>query len=252
MNVALPAFVVFIVLLPGFIARSRIKRIERLTLDYSPFGQVATEAIVWAGALHALWNWLTEVIFARVFHSNIALSLLSSSADAQTNALKALAVHTSWVTTYFGTLIAFAYLGPMAIRLLITHCRLDRYDAQFSTMFRFSQAPWYYLLSGSDFAKDEIPDFIAVSAIVDVAGKPFLYTGVLDDYFIDQDGQLDRLILEEVQRRPIDSDKLPDDSGVLANRFYPIDGDYFVLRYSEAVTLNIEYIKLAKSLESES
>jgi hypothetical protein len=27
-------------------------------------------------------------------------------------------------------------------------------------------------------------------------------------------------------------------------RFYPIDGDNFVLRYSEAITLNVQYVKL--------
>ncbi len=27
-----------------------------------------------------------------------------------------------------------------------------------------------------------------------------------------------------------------------ALRFYPIDGDYFVLRYAEAITFNVEYV----------
>ena len=29
------------------------------------------------------------------------------------------------------------------------------------------------------------------------------------------------------------------------NRFYPVDGDYFVLRYSEAITLNVVYLKFS-------
>ena len=32
---------------------------------------------------------------------------------------------------------------------------------------------------------------------------------------------------------------IPDD----ADRFYPIDGDYFVIRYSEVITLNVHYVK---------
>jgi hypothetical protein len=34
MNLALPALVVFVLLLPGFLARSRFKRIERSSLDF--------------------------------------------------------------------------------------------------------------------------------------------------------------------------------------------------------------------------
>ena len=29
-------------------------------------------------------------------------------------------------------------------------------------------------------------------------------------------------------------------------RFYPIDGDYFVLRYAEAITLNVQYLRFTE------
>ena len=68
----------------------------------------------------------------------------------------------------------------------------------------------------------------------------------LDDYFLDPDGRLDRLILEQVMRRPLRKDKRPGRPEANGERFYAIDGDYFVLRYAEAITLNVEYIKLAE------
>ena len=40
MNVALPALVIFLLVLPGFVFRSRFKRAERTALDYAPFGRV--------------------------------------------------------------------------------------------------------------------------------------------------------------------------------------------------------------------
>ena len=55
MNFALPAVVVFALLLPGFIFRSRLKRVERTSLDYSPFGTVVAEAVFYAACLHGLW-----------------------------------------------------------------------------------------------------------------------------------------------------------------------------------------------------
>lgn len=43
MNVALPALIVFFLLLPGFIFRTNLKRVERTSLDFSPFRQVVAE-----------------------------------------------------------------------------------------------------------------------------------------------------------------------------------------------------------------
>ena len=67
-----------------------------------------------------------------------------------------------------------------------------------------------------------------------------------DDFFVDADGGLDRLILQQVMRRPLLADQPYDPADDDPTRFYGVEGDYFVLRYSEAITLNIEYIKLAK------
>lgn len=63
---------------------------------------------------------------------------------------------------------------------------------------RFHDAPWYHLLTGADFEKDKLPDYINVSAIVDVVGTPCLFQGMLDDFFSSPDGQLDRLVLEKM------------------------------------------------------
>lgn len=249
MNLALPALVVFLVLLPGFIARSRIKRVERLSLDYSPFGQVVTEAILWAGSLHLFWVWLSE-FGPKAFKPEVALKLLGADANAQAKALEAVAQNANWITAYFGSLLLVSYLAPTIVRSLITHYKLDRSDSSLSKLFRFSGAPWYYFLSGADFEKDKTPDMIAVSAIVNISGNAYLYTGVLEDYFVDQEGNLDRLILQEVMRRPIENDKSEETVDKGLDRFYRVDGDYFVLRYSEAITLNIEYIKFTEEMES--
>jgi hypothetical protein len=54
------------------------------------------------------------------------------------------------------------------------------------------------------------------------------------------------VVLQGVARRPISADK-PVAANALAaeTRFYAVDGDSFVLRYSEAITLNIQYVRLA-------
>lgn len=245
MNVALPALIVFLLLLPVFIARSRVKHAERISLDYSPFGQVATEAVIWAMALHLCGVLAVQCLTPYQFKPELVLRLFSTDPLLQAKALDGVAAQTDLITHYFGWLLVISYLGPTAVRALIQHQRLDRYNAPLQRLLRFTGAPWYYLLSGADFQKNEAPDCVSISAVVNVSGEPYLYTGILDEYFLTQEGDLDRLILQQVMRRPFAKDKVDDGTPTEATRFYSIDGDYFVLRYSEAITLNVEYIQLA-------
>ena len=247
MNLALPALVVFLLLLPGAIARSRIKLVERLSLDYSPLGQVVAETVAWAAALHAMWLSGAAWLCGRWLHTDVLLRLLSAEPVAQTRALDAVAAQAPLVAAYGGSLLAAAYFGPTLLRAAVVRWRLDRQGAWLRPLLRFHGAPWYYLLSGADFSAGEAPDFITVSAIVNVAGQPILFTGVLQHYYLDPSGQLDRLVLREAMRRPLSADKplLPPPDAEAMPRFYPVDGDYFVLRYSDAITLNVEYITLA-------
>lgn len=246
MNVALPALIVFFLLLPGFIFRTNLKRAERTSLDFSPFGQVVAEGILWASFLHFFWLSLSHIAFQRDFDPVTLMKLLSSAPIPQAQASEAVGSQFNWIATYFVTLIVASFAIPQIIRLIISRCRLDRADAFLSPIFRFHQAPWYYLLTGADFKSGEEPDLIFVSAIVEVGKEAVLYVGVLDEFYVDAEGQLDRLVLQNVARRPIEADKSrpADDTPIVENRFYDVDGDSFVLRYSEAITLNIQYARL--------
>lgn len=243
MNVALPALIVFLLLLPGFIFRTNLKRSERTSLDYSPFGHVVAEAVLWALALHSTWLGLSHYWPGHDFEPLVLLKLLSSAPTSQAEATTAVASEFRWIAAYFATLILTSYALPLIVRHVISRYRLDRADARLSAVFRFHRAPWYYLLTGADFAPEEAPDLIIVAAIVEV-GDPMLYVGVLDEFYVDADGQLDRLVLQNVARRPIAADKKPGSADGNESRFYDVDGDYFVLRYSEAITLNIQYARL--------
>lgn len=242
MNVALPALIVFIILLPGFIFRSGLKRAERTSVDFSPFGRAVAEAVLWAVLIHLAWLTFSFVVFARQFEPTILMHLLSSAPAVQSQAAELVGAEFGSIAVYFLFVLLSSHAIPIFVRTAITRFRLDRDSARFSSVFRFHDAPWYYLLTGADFTKDDQPDMIIVSGIVEVAKEAVLYVGVLDDFYFDSEGQLDRLILQKVSRRPLASDKPMDGSG--SHRFYPIDGDNFVLRYSEAITLNVQYVKL--------
>lgn len=251
MNVALPAIVIFFVLLPGFIIRTRLKRAERTSLDFSPFGEVVAEAVVWSVLAHCVWILLSYLGMGQVFQPLVLVRLLSGAVTIQESATFAFAASFWWITFYFVSLLLAAFAFPIAARAIITKYRLDRSASRFSYIFRFHNAPWYYLLTGADFAENEAPDLVLISAIVEVAKEAVLYVGVLDEFYVDSEGQLDRLVLQNVARRPLSKDKPAAESSENANsdtgavRFYEVDGDSFVLRYSEAITLNIQYVRLS-------
>lgn len=246
MDVALPALIVFLIVLPGFIARSQIKLAEREKLDYSPFGAVVAEGLIWAATLHLAWL-AGCALLGRHLDLEVVLGLLSSSPALQTAAIATTKLEAGQIAWYFGTQLFAASLLTPSFRRLITRCRLDRAGSRLSWMLRFRRAPWYYLLSGADFPKGEIPDLISVAAVVDVAGAPVLYVGTLADYYFDAEGRLDRLVLEAVERRPLADDRSTDEAST--ERFYRIDGDYFVLRYEQIISLNVRYVRLPNAFD---
>jgi len=243
MNFALPAILLFLIVLPGFMFRSRLKLVEQTSLDASPFGRVVAGGVLWAITLHIIWLCVAYAL-GWTLRTDALIGLLSSSAQLQAAAVAAVAATPLRILSYFLSLYAFALAVPMAVRWSISRWRLDRADAPFASLFRFYEAPWYYLLTGADF--DEPPGGVSVAAVVDVGGQPYLYVGILVNFFFDSGGQLDRLVLESVARRPLSRDKIVDDDLVTGDRqrFYDVEGTYFVLRYSEIVTLNVKYFRL--------
>ncbi len=243
MNFALPAVLLFLIVLPGFLFRDRLKRVEQTSLDYSPFGRVVAGGVLWAIALHLVWLGIAGA-FGWTMRVDALMGLLSSSARLQEDAVAAATGSPRAVLAYFVSLYAFALLVPPVIRWAISTWRLDRAGNPLSPLFRFSEAPWYYLLTGADF--DEPPVGVSVAAVVDIGGQSYLYVGTLVNFFFDASGQLDRLVLESVARRPLARDKPEGDElvGDAARRFYDVEGTYFVLRYAEIVTLNVNYFRL--------
>ena len=245
MNIALPALIAFLLLLPGFIFRTRLKRAERTSLDFSPFGQVVAEAVLWSLLAHLTWLALSAILFGQRFKPLVLMKLLSSAPLSQADASADVAGSFEWIAIYFVSLFVASFLIPTILRSTISRYRLDRSTSPWGSVFRFHEAPWYYLLSGADFSDDDAPDFIVISAIVEIAKEAVLFVGILDEFFVDPEGKLDRLVLQGVSRRPMAADKngTDPDNGGDAERFYEVDGDSFVLRYSETITLNVQYVK---------
>src|SRR3954447_23354915 len=105
---------------------------------------------------------------------------------------------------YFAGLYALgAGLGLVA-HTVVRRLRLDR---RFR-FFRFNHQ-WHYLLNGEigSFPESNVSvsdfDFVSVACVVDTNAGTFLYVGVLDSFYFNQNGELDLLVLTGAMRRLI-------------------------------------------------
>ncbi|WP_250508013.1 DUF6338 family protein [Caballeronia sp. GAFFF3] len=249
MNVAFPAVFLFLVVLPGFLFRLFFQRNEVRTFDHTPFNAVVLKALLCA----AFFN-LLVAIGARLVGYEIELGdvvrLLVGGASALSelnDRLVWLNKHPEAAAGYFSLTNAAALGAALVWRAAVQGWELDRQGSRLSRWVR-GDAPWYYLFSGLDHPKEDSIDGATVAAVVEFKEGSYLYTGLLDGYEVSAEGQLDRLLLVQAQRRKLDSDRQYDEgSGMYvgdSTRFYPIAGDVFVLRYDEVKTLNVTYLSL--------
>ena len=256
MNVAFSALLVFLLLLPGFLFRTYFKRAEKVVLDIKPFGQAAIDAFLTALVLDLVWYALSSALTGARADFKALLTLVAGEKSSELEGAIAELARDPWHPgLFFASLYAFAIVAGFSLRRIVTRLKLDRRGAPLANLLRFD-TPWYYLFTGYDRAAP--PNGVAIGAVVSLGGIAYLYTGVLVEYFLDDQGQLNRLVLASAARRPLsedapeESDASPSEGSAAVEaspradeRFYPIEGDYFVLRYSEVLTLNVRYLDLS-------
>lgn len=127
--------------------------------------------------------------------------------------------------------------------------RKYKWDLQYENL-RFKNK-WHYILWGEldSFNQQETIDGTIISAIVDLANKSYLYAGLLEDYWFDRNGQLEAFILSNVVRRDLSHDKGENegnDPPHSSDRYYKVDGNYFIIKVNEIKTINIKYIQITE------
>ena len=260
MDFAFPALVVFLLVLPGVLLSYAYRRgfFQRSPVSFSTLSSEVARSVLFAlllhtGALLALGRLGADVDYGA------ALLLLAGQAGPATaegrDALRAVAGYPGPIAAYVLLTNLAGLLVGYALHWAVRRTRSDlRWD-----VLRFKNT-WHYLFTGEALAfgipqrersyekirrvLDEGVDLVFVSAVVEQAGAPFLYWGVLSDFYFDAAGRLDRIVLEEPQRRPLGADKAAGEADVappLDARFYQIRGDYLVLPYAHIKNLNLEY-----------
>lgn len=243
MNVAFPALLVFLIILPGFIFRHSFRQSEKTIIDQTPFATAFVKGVVFAGFLHMPWVMLASQIGHAVDYRALLMLVASPQReDALVSVINQTASNFDWIIFYFISLYLAAALLGFFLRYLVVKFRLD--SNRLVGRFLKFDTPWYYLFCGYNEAFEV--DGVVVSAIVEIDKTAYVYTGLLKEYFFAPDGTLDRLVIEMAMRRPLSQDKGLAEEVIedRYERYYVITGDYFVLRYAEIKTLNIEFLKV--------
>lgn len=253
MNIAFPALVVLLLLLPGVLLSYSYRRgsFRRSPVTLGPIRDEIGRGIVLALFIHPLALLIAPWVPGWEPDTVVLTSLFVGDTDP--NTASAEVVNGLWYlfSVNVGALVvgSAAHWGVRAYRLDL------RYD-----FLRFSNE-WHYLFSGearifkvdqaertvasiTDYLDQEF-EFVFVSVVLTVGGQPVLYWGVLSDYFFDASGRLDKIVLKDAQRRVLQPDT--DDASAKAatpiqdERFYPIRGSFLVIRYENVQTLNVGY-----------
>lgn len=236
MNVAFPAVLMIILISPGLIFSLSFFQIDDLPLSFTNKASVSIVATI---IIHFLLMLVVYGIGYEINFKEIFIFISGAHGEIYANAIRLISF-TQVVGFIIYLIVAYSsafFLGKLC-RWCIKKFKLDK-------NFRGLRLdnPWYYLFAGYDYGEQaEMPDGVRIAATADIAGKCYLFIGYLDHYFFDREGNIDRLILTDAMRRELENDKCVSEEKTIEERCYPIDGHYFVLKYSEIKNLNVQFL----------
>jgi hypothetical protein len=260
MNIAFPALIIALLLLPGIVFRYAYSRGSWGWTSPVSFRGVSDE-LAYGAVFAVVIHLISLEVAALSGHRADGRSLLAfltgnfgPTGERYEGAIASVADHPAAIGTYFLGVVGVAAITGRASHWLVRETNLDHR----TQILRFKNE-WHYLLTGEvlSFAerggKREI-DGVFLSAVVDHGKEAYLYRGIVVDWSFDSDGGLENVRLRLAHRRKLDADRTvsakaaeyvgPDD------RYYAIRGDLFVLRYSEMKTINLDYFSLSEDLST--
>jgi hypothetical protein len=261
MDIAFPALLIFLIVLPGIVCRYVYRKGTWTSPVYlTSISEEIAYGVLLAAALHLGWGWILARFGVVVDLEAVLFFLTASDPDYASAAVRAATEAPGRLLLYFLGINGLAGAVGFGLHALV---RRNRFDLRFRTL-RFRNE-WYYLFRQEDPIMEiiearqwkwggaamrdwlrfyrSIQGYTYISAVVEQGGVAYIYWGYLHKFYFDRAGTLDRIVLTHVKRRRLEHDKEDPTLATADNddRFYPISGDYLVLRYADIHTLNVEY-----------
>jgi len=249
MNLAFPTLLIFLLLLPGLFFINSYYKVESQDVNFAPISQRTGLAVLFSLILHFVLLWVLIYVISKPINPTIYIRLLSESniPDLKLTQLVFLSIYI--ISSCF-----IAFFSGIVLRKLIINYKLDKKWK----WLRFNNK-WYYFFKAYDF-RDEEPEFVEIFAMVNSANQCYVYRGILEEFYLDNKGNLDLLILSSAKRtltgqlNTESNGDMPSNQIINSSFFHPIEGDYFLLKYPEIINLNIFFLSLSnlKNIYNES
>jgi hypothetical protein len=238
MNLAFSAVLLFVLSLPGVIAR-------RVYLSY-PFAKKYSissinDEVAWSLIPALVLQYLMLKIVGWKFSYTVDYQVLGSLIAGGGNgvateiAFENIRAHFDQIALYNGSLwIVAASVGFLARRFVI----LSKLDLRWEFL-HFSNE-WYYFLTGREWGLRLGVDFdiVSIDALVHDGSRTIIYSGAFDSYKLAPEGKLDYVCLQKAQRW----------MGPKASAPVDIPGKGLVIKYEDTVNLNLSFIKLSPTI----
>lgn len=273
MNIAFPAVVVVLLTLPGVLFNAAYRKgvFPRTPFRFDSVQNEILKGLAAASLIHVVGVVAVEFTGKEVDFSAVLALLAGWPPVGEDSIREYVSSVTGFPLSVFAYVIATSIAGAglgISLHLLV---RCNYYDLT-NEWLRFDNE-WYYLFSGERIAfeaasKEEAGrlmkeiEAVFVSVVVEQGDQPIIYWGVLSDYFF-RGGELDRIELVYAERRRLcddtptrsrepgsdvpkgtSSSSTADKNAPSRNgRFYPIEGDYFVIRSQHIKTINVDYLQ---------
>lgn len=263
MQLAVSSILIFLIILPGIIFRyfylkgnwkSPVFYLYNLTYEitYGITIALAIHIIIYLSLKLTTWNYDFNIIIPVLFGNlnDDHLSLISSNFSKNFYC----------ILIYFIVIDGFSAIAGYISHLIVRKLKVD---IKFS-LFRFNNE-WYYHFSGESQLIDYFSDmrfceklkvgikkieevlsttYVFVAIVVNHGCGTYLYRGILQDYYYNKEGQLERIVLQQALRRALVNDRNIDcceSDPENDDRFYHIKGDFLIINYSDIVTMNVDY-----------
>ena len=242
MNIALPAFFLLLLVIPGFIFHSTFEKVENASIERRAFDVTSSKALFYSLTIHLIALWIVLPIFSVTVDLTVALKVLTGSKQLDVKDFSLFEKNFGFVLLYF----VIIYFASWVLGKLSNHVVL-KYNPYKTSRFAFD-TPWYYELKGK-ISEQENAQIIKLSCLLDTKNESYLYYGFCDTFYLNREGQLDRIILTDAKRRKISQDE--NEKGNNSERFYEVKGNRLILKYEDIRNINIEYLYIRRIEEDQ-
>lgn len=220
MNVAFGTLLILIFLSPGFVCRYAFLKGPYSRKNFRPS---LSDEVFWS-VIPSFFIQLLVLLFLQLIDIQPATKdlYLMMIGNAEVN-FKLVNEGLGLFLIYSASLLLLSYVAGASARLIVSYFNIDlKYN-----LLKVNNE-WYYLFSGK-LAESKV-EFIQLDVLVHSNKEKgtTLYSGILEDYFLNKDGGIDRLYLIEVYR----------------DTKYEMPGDFFVIFGKDILNINLTYFKL--------